>query len=194
MTRMHNPPHPGEALREDVLPALGLTVTDAAAQLGVTRAALSHVLNGRAAISPEMALRLEGWLGVENGGSADAWIAQQDAYGLWKARAAGAPVATLGISSIQEGWTGEPGFVRSAATTALGVRAGNAATDVVNVGTSVAGLIKSTVRPGTWSLFRNISSDYVPAWQTMTRTGLTTEIGGTVMGAVDGVCRQLGGQ
>ncbi|MCZ2155447.1 MAG: DUF4225 domain-containing protein [Bryobacterales bacterium] len=108
--------------------------------------------------------------------------------------AAGAPVATLGISSIQEGWTGEPGFVRSAATTALGVRAGNAATDVVNVGTSVAGLIKSTVRPGTWSLFRNISSDYVPAWQTMTRTGLTTEIGGTVMGAVDGVCRQLGGQ
>ena len=92
MTRMHNPPHPGEALREDVLPALGLTVTDAAAQLGVTRAALSRMLNGRAAISPEMALRLEGWLGVENGGSADAWIAQQDAYGLWKARAAGAPV------------------------------------------------------------------------------------------------------
>ena len=40
----------------------------------------------------EMALRLEGWLGVENGGSADAWIAQQAAYDLWKARAAGAPV------------------------------------------------------------------------------------------------------
>ena len=92
MTTMFNPPHPGETLREDVLPALGLTVTDAAAQLGVTRAALSRVLNGRAAISPEMALRLEGWLGVENGGSADAWIAQQAAYDLWKARAAGAPV------------------------------------------------------------------------------------------------------
>ena len=60
--------------------------------LGVTRAALSRVLNGRAAISPEMALRIEGWLGVENGGSADAWIAQQAAYDLWKARAAGAPV------------------------------------------------------------------------------------------------------
>ncbi len=89
---MFNPPHPGETLREDVLPALGLTVTDAAAQLGVTRAALSRVLNGRAAISPEMALRLEGWLGVENGGSADAWIAHQAAYDLWKARAAGAPV------------------------------------------------------------------------------------------------------
>lgn len=79
MTTMFNPPHPGETLREDVLPALGLTVTDAAAQLGVTRAALSRVLNGHAAISPEMALRLEGWLGVENGGSADAWIAQQAA-------------------------------------------------------------------------------------------------------------------
>ena len=91
MTTMFNPPHPGETLREDVLPALGLTVTDAAAQLGVTRAALSRVLNGRAAISPEMALRIEGWLGVANGGRADAWIAQQAAYDLWKARAAGMP-------------------------------------------------------------------------------------------------------
>jgi len=79
MSRMYNPPHPGETLREDVLPALGLTATEAAAQLGVTRAALSRVLNGRAAISPTMALRLEGWLGVENGGHADAWLAQQTA-------------------------------------------------------------------------------------------------------------------
>lgn len=91
MSRMHNPPHPGETLRDDVLPALGLNVTQAAEQLGVTRAALSRVLNGRAAISTEMALRLEGWLGVENGGSADAWIAEQAAYDLWKARKAGAP-------------------------------------------------------------------------------------------------------
>ena len=91
MTRMHNPPHPGETLREDVLPALGLTVTDAATQLGVTRAALSRVLNGRAAISPAMALRLEGWLGVENGGRADVWIAQQANYDLWLARKAGSP-------------------------------------------------------------------------------------------------------
>ena len=91
MTRIHNPPHPGEILREDVLPALSLTVTDAAAQLGVTRAALSRVLNGRAAISPEMALRLEGWLGVENGGRADLWISQQAAYDLWQARQAGKP-------------------------------------------------------------------------------------------------------
>ena len=91
MTRMHNPPHPGETLREDVLPALGLTVTDAAAQLGVTRAALSRVLNCRAAVSPEMSLRLEGWLGVENGGRADLWISQQAAYDLWQARQAGKP-------------------------------------------------------------------------------------------------------
>jgi len=94
MSRMFNPPHPGETLREDVLPALGVSVTDAAAQLGVTRAAFSRVLNGRAAVSPEMALRLEGWLGVENGGRADAWIAQQASYDLWKARKTGAPKVT----------------------------------------------------------------------------------------------------
>ena len=91
MTKMYNPPHPGETLREDVLPALGLTVTEAAKQLGVTRAALSRVLNEHAAISPEMALRLEGWLGVENGGRADVWIVQQAAYDLWQVRKAGAP-------------------------------------------------------------------------------------------------------
>ena len=91
MSRMHHPPHPGETLREDILPALGLTVTQAAAQLGVTRATLSRVLNGRAAISPEMALRLEGWLGVKHGGRADVWLGQQAAYDLWQARKAGAP-------------------------------------------------------------------------------------------------------
>lgn len=83
---MFSPPHPGETLREDVLPALGLTVTKAAEELGVSRVALSRVLNGRAAISPEMALRLEEWLGVEGGGSADAWLCQQVAYDLWQAR------------------------------------------------------------------------------------------------------------
>ena len=82
--RMHNPPHPGLTLHDDVLPALGLTVTNAAEQLGVTRAALSRVLNGKAAISPEMALRLEKWLGVENGGRADLWLHQQADYDLWQ--------------------------------------------------------------------------------------------------------------
>jgi len=88
---MHNPPHPGETLRDDVLPALGLNVTQAAEQLDIARVSLSRVLNGRAAISPAMALRLEAWLGVENGGRADVWIAQQAAYDLWQARKAGAP-------------------------------------------------------------------------------------------------------
>ena len=83
--KMHNPPHPGLTLRDDVLPALGLSVTEAAQQLGVSRVALSRVINGHAAISPEMALRLEAWLGVENGGRADAWIAEQRTYYLWQA-------------------------------------------------------------------------------------------------------------
>lgn len=86
MSRIHNPPHPGETLREDILPALGLSVTEAADQLGVARPTLSKVLNGKAAISPEMALRLEKWLGVENGGRADIWLAEQTAYDLWQTR------------------------------------------------------------------------------------------------------------
>lgn len=83
--KMYNPPHPGLTLRDDVLPALGLTVTDAAQQLNVARATLSRVINGRAAISPEMALRIEAWLGVERGGEARLWIAEQSAYDMWQA-------------------------------------------------------------------------------------------------------------
>src|SRR3546814_14606094 len=83
--RMHNPPHPGLTLRDDVLPALGLSVTDAAKQLGVARVTLSRVLNGHAAISPEMALRIEAWLGLERGGEARLWLAEQTAYDMWRA-------------------------------------------------------------------------------------------------------------
>lgn len=85
MARMFNPPHPGLTLRDDVLPALGLSVTEAAQQLGVTRVTLSRVLNGRAAISPEMALRIEAWLGVDRGGEARLWLAEQSAYDVWQA-------------------------------------------------------------------------------------------------------------
>jgi addiction module HigA family antidote len=92
MSNMHSPPHPGETLRDDVLPALGLTVTEAARQLGVTRAALSRVLNGRAAISPDMALRLEAWLGEERGARAELWLSQQMAYDIWHARQRPRPV------------------------------------------------------------------------------------------------------
>jgi len=79
--KMHNPPHPGEILKEDVLPELGMTVTQAAAALRVTRAALSRVLNRRAAVSADMALRLGQWLG--NG--AEIWLRMQAAYDLWQA-------------------------------------------------------------------------------------------------------------
>jgi addiction module HigA family antidote len=83
---MHNPPHPGLTLRDDVLPALNVGVTEAANQLGVTRQAFSAVLNGHAGISPEMALRLEAWLGIKRGGRADLWLAQQAAFDLWQTR------------------------------------------------------------------------------------------------------------
>lgn len=81
MARMFNPPHPGEILKEDVLSGLGITVTEAARQLGITRAALSRILNGRAGISAEMAIRLAQWLG----GSAESWLHMQAAYDLWHA-------------------------------------------------------------------------------------------------------------
>ena len=56
--RMYNPPHPAEVIKEDILPELGLSVTAAAKQLGVSRVALSRVIKGKAAISADMALRL----------------------------------------------------------------------------------------------------------------------------------------
>lgn len=88
MNRMHNPPHPGETLRVDVLPELKMTVTDAAGALGVSRVALSRVLNGAAGISPEMALRIEKWLGPEHGGRAEIWLRMQSAYDLAQAEKA----------------------------------------------------------------------------------------------------------
>ncbi len=88
MSSMFNPPHPGLTLRDDILPALRLQVGEAAAQLDVDRTTLSKVLNGRASISPSMALRIERWLGRDQGGSAEVWLAQQAAYDLWQARAA----------------------------------------------------------------------------------------------------------
>lgn len=89
---MHTPPHPGLILREDVLPALGLSVTEAADQLGVSRVTLSRTVNGNAAISADMALRLEAWLGPENGGSADVWLRMQTTYDLWQARQTAKPM------------------------------------------------------------------------------------------------------
>lgn len=79
--RMHNPPHPGEVLRELCLEPLGLTVTQAAAALGVSRKTLSAILNGRGGISPEMAVRLS--LAFDT--SSESWLSQQVQYDLWQA-------------------------------------------------------------------------------------------------------------
>ena len=82
---MFRPPHPGVTLREDVLPSLGLSCLDAAQQLGVPMDTLAQVLNGDACISPDMASRLEIWLGAANGAAARLWLAQQQAYDKWQA-------------------------------------------------------------------------------------------------------------
>jgi addiction module HigA family antidote len=79
--QMHNPPHPGEILRELCLVPLGLSVTDTAKALGVSRKTLSSVLNGRAGISPEMAVRLS----MAFDTSAESWLNQQVQYDLWRA-------------------------------------------------------------------------------------------------------------
>ena len=78
---MHNPPHPGEVLREDVIAPLGLSVTDAADRLAMSRVALSRVLNGKAGISPDLAVRLE----QAGAGTTQAWVAMQANYDLWQA-------------------------------------------------------------------------------------------------------------
>lgn len=102
MIIMFNPPHPGLTLRDDILPALGLTVSEAAAQLGVDRTTLSKVLNGRASISPAMALRIERWLGRDNGGAAEVWLDQQTAYDLWQARQTAKSSKTLsGVKALR---------------------------------------------------------------------------------------------
>ena len=79
---MHNPPHPGEVVRELCLEPLGITVTDAAKALGVSRKSFSELLNGRSGVSPEMALRLAKAFNT----TAESWLAQQMQYDLWNAR------------------------------------------------------------------------------------------------------------
>lgn len=78
---MHNPPHPGEVLRRLCLEPLGLSVTAAARALGVSRKTLSSILNGRAGISPEMAVRLS----IAFNTTAESWLNQQTQYDLWQA-------------------------------------------------------------------------------------------------------------
>ena len=79
--RMHNPPHPGEIIREFCIEPLDLTVTETAEALGVARKTLSTLLNGRAGISPEMALRLSKVFGR----TPEGWLRLQFQFDLWKA-------------------------------------------------------------------------------------------------------------
>ena len=79
---MHNPPHPGEIVRHECLEPLGLTVTRAANGLGVTRQALSDLVNGKAGVSVEMAIRLS----KAFGSTPRTWLGMQTAYDLWHAR------------------------------------------------------------------------------------------------------------
>ena len=83
MPRMHNPPHPGVVLKDTVLRrGRGLSVTEFATRLEVSRVALSRVVNGRAAVSAELAIRLAAALG----GSAESWLRMQVSYDLWQAQ------------------------------------------------------------------------------------------------------------
>ena len=78
---MFNPPHPGEVIKELCLEPLGISVTAAAKGLGVSRKTLSALLNGRAGVSPEMAIRLS----IAFDTSAESWLNQQSQYDLWRA-------------------------------------------------------------------------------------------------------------
>lgn len=82
--RMYNPPHPGVFLREEVIDPLNLTVTNASRILGVTRPAVSRLLNGRASLSPEMALRFEKAFGLKM----DTLLRMQTSYDIAEARKA----------------------------------------------------------------------------------------------------------
>ena len=80
--KIHRPPHPGEVLKDGVFVGTGISIVAFAERIGVTRVTLSRVLNGRAAISPDMALRLADALG----GSAQSWLHMQANYELWQAQ------------------------------------------------------------------------------------------------------------
>ena len=79
---MHNPPHPGMVFRRLYLDPLELTVTETAKRLGVTRKALSELVNGRSGVSPEMAIRIS----MATTSTAESWLSMQMYYDLWQAK------------------------------------------------------------------------------------------------------------
>jgi len=80
--KMHNPPHPGVVIRELCVKPLGISITEIAKALGVTRKSFSELLNGKTGVSPEMAIRLS----IAFNTSAESWLNHQVQYDLWKAR------------------------------------------------------------------------------------------------------------
>jgi addiction module HigA family antidote len=92
---MKNPPHPGELVRYDCLEPLGLTVTEGARALGVTRQALNNVVNGKSGISAEMAVRIA----KAFGGTADGWLRMQAAYDLAQIRE-----SKIRVKSYRKAW------------------------------------------------------------------------------------------
>src|SRR5690606_32545241 len=84
--RMYNPPHPGGILKEDVLPELGLTVTQTAEQLGISRVQFSRFINGRSSVTPDLAIRLSKWIPAP---TAIMWLQMQADYDLWQAEHSG---------------------------------------------------------------------------------------------------------
>lgn len=85
---MHNPAHPGQLLRLEVFELLGVSVTEAAKRLGISRVFLSRVLNGKASVSPDLAVRLE----ASGLGKAKMWLSIQAAYDLWTIKQQPVPV------------------------------------------------------------------------------------------------------
>ena len=92
---MHNPPHPGETIRVLCLEPLKLSVTEAAKALGISRKALSSLLNGRSGITPEMAMRLS----IAFDTTPESWLIQQMQYDLWKTTQKG---TMLGVQRISK--------------------------------------------------------------------------------------------
>ena len=101
---MHNPPHPGEIVRYECLEPLGLTVTRAAQGLGVTRQALSDLVNGKAGVSVEMSLRLS----QAFGSTPETWLGMQTAYDLWQARTRGKQIEVEDFKTAPPQTTSRP--------------------------------------------------------------------------------------
>lgn len=104
--------------------------------------------------------------------------------------AAGAPLVLLGLNGVQESLTGGPGFLRNAATYYAGETAGSVAVDAASIAGSGVGLtVRTALKPGTWKLWRHVSSDYQAAYRGMTKVGLGVEMVTSTAGIANTMCR-----